>query len=79
MDDDKRQRIATFRFGVIHDLVGHVELDPGEQERLIREKCARKWVIPFSEKTSISRGTVIRWMKRTAAGLELTRLCAFTR
>ena len=44
--DDKRQQIATFRFGVIHDLVGHVELEPGEQERLIREKCANKWRIP---------------------------------
>jgi putative transposase len=63
MDDDKRQQIATFRFGVIHDLVGHVELEPGEQERLIREKCARKWVIPFSEKTHISRGTMLRWAK----------------
>lgn len=77
MDDDKRQQIATFRFGVIHDLVGHVKLEPGEQERLIRDKCARKWVIPFSEKTSISRGTIIRWMKlyRDSGG-KLESLCA---
>lgn len=63
MDDDKKQQIATFRFGVIHDLVGHVELDPGEQARLIRDKCARKWRIPFSEKTHISRSTILRWIK----------------
>lgn len=63
MDDEKRQQIATFRFGVIHELVGHVELEPGEQERLIREKCARKWVIPFSEKTRIARSTILRWVK----------------
>ncbi len=63
MDDDKRQQIATFRFGVIHDLVGHMELEPGEQERLIREKCGRKWVIPFSDKTHISRSTILRWIK----------------
>lgn len=63
MDDDQRQQIATFRFGVIHDFVGHMELEPGEQERLIREKCARKWVIPFSDKTHISRSTILRWIK----------------
>ena len=60
MDDDTKQEIATFRFGVIHDLVGHVELDPGEQARLIREKCAKKWNIPNSSKTHISRGTILR-------------------
>jgi len=63
MDDDKKSQIATFRFGVIHDLVGHVALEPGEQERLIREKCDRKWVIPFSDKTRITRSTILRWVK----------------
>jgi len=63
MHHDKVQSIATFRFGVIHDLVGNVELSPGEQERLIREKCARKWVIPFSTKTRITRSTILRWVK----------------
>ena len=76
MGDDKRQQIATFRFGVIHDLVGHVELEPGEQERLIREKCANKWRIPFSEKTHISRGTILRWMKLyRESGGKLDSLC----
>jgi len=63
MDDEKKKQIATFRFGVIHDLVGGVELDPGEQERLIREKCDRKWAIPFSAKTRITRSTILRWVK----------------
>ncbi len=63
MDEDKNRRIATFRFGVIHDLVEGVELSPGEQERLIREKCGRKWVIPFSDKTRITRSTILRWVK----------------
>ena len=53
--------VGTFRFGVIHDLVGHVELEPGERERLIRQKCDRKWVIPFSDKTRITRSTILRW------------------
>lgn len=63
MDQDKKKQIATFRFGVIHDLVGGVALEPGEQERLIREKCDRKWVIPFSDKTRITRSTILRWVK----------------
>ena len=64
MEMDKKQQIATFRFGVIHDLVGNVELDPGEQEKLIRDKCERKWVIPFSDKTRITRSTIMRWVKQ---------------
>lgn len=64
MDEDKDKRVATFRFGVIHDLVGNVELDPGEQEKLLREKCDRKWSIPFSDKTRITRSTILRWAKR---------------
>jgi putative transposase len=63
MDENRKKQIATFRFGVIHDLVGHVALEPGEQERLIREKCDRKWVIPFSDKTRITRSTILRWVK----------------
>ena len=63
MHNDTTQQIATFRFGVIHDLVGGVVLGPGEQERLIREKCGRKWAIPGSDKTRITRSTILRWMK----------------
>jgi transposase InsO family protein len=63
MDEEQKQKVATFRFGVIHELVGGVELSAGEQERLIREKCARKWMIPFSDKTRLSRGTILRWVK----------------
>jgi putative transposase len=76
MDDDKRQQIAAFRFGVIHDLVGHAQLEPGEQERLIGEKCARKWVIPFSDRTYISRSTLLRWVKLyKESGGKLESLC----
>jgi putative transposase len=76
MDADKKSRIATFRFGVIHDLVGHVDLEPGEQERLIREKCDRKWVIPFSDKTRITRSTILRWVRLYKdSGGKLEALC----
>ena len=76
MDTDKSRQISTFRFGVIHDLVGVIELGPGEQERLIREKCERKWVIPFSDKTRITRSTIMRWVKLYKdSGSKLESLC----
>jgi putative transposase len=62
MTEDDKKQIAAFRFGVICELVNGIHLEAGEQERLIREKCARKWQIPFSEKTRISRSTLLRWV-----------------
>ncbi len=63
MTEDEKNQIAAFRFGVIGDLVTASALEPGEQERVIQEKCARKWQIPFSAKTRISRSTILRWMR----------------
>jgi len=40
-----------------------MDLDRGEQERLLREKCSRRWSLPFSEKTRIGRSTILRWIK----------------
>lgn len=58
MTENEKRQVAAFRFGVICDLVNGVQLASGEQERLIREKCARKWQIPFSNRTRISRSTI---------------------
>ena len=55
MTEDEKKQVAAFRFGVICDLVNGVQLASGEQEQLIRDKCARKWQIPFSNKTRVSR------------------------
>jgi len=63
MTEDEKKQVAAFRFGVVGDLVTASGFEPGEQERLIREKCARKWQIPFSDKTRISRSTILRWMR----------------
>jgi putative transposase len=59
---EEKQRVATFRFTVIGELVASA-LDPGEQERLIREKSRRKWQIPFSSRTHVSRSTMLRWIR----------------
>lgn len=63
MDEEKKKEVAVFRFAVIHDLVNGIYLDHGEQERLVREKCDRKWPIPHSTKTRISRSTILRWVR----------------
>lgn len=62
MTEDEKIEVALFRYSIISDLVNAKYLEWGEQERLIREKCSRKWSIPFSEKTSIGRGCIINWV-----------------
>jgi transposase InsO family protein len=64
MNEDEKRDVAIFRFGVIHDFVSGVKLERGEQERLLRDKCKRKWSIPYSSRTRLTRGTILRWIKR---------------
>ena len=51
MCEEKKKHIAVFRYGVIHEFISGAELTYGEQEALLREKCDRKWVIPYSKRT----------------------------
>ena len=64
MDEEKQKRIAVFRFGVIADFVGGIALERGETERLMREKCARRWQIPSSVRSRISESTIKEWVAR---------------
>jgi transposase InsO family protein len=63
MTEDRKKQVATFRFGVIHELVNRTDLSRGEQERLIQDKCSRRWSIPFSSRTRIGRTTILRWIQ----------------
>jgi putative transposase len=63
MTEEQKKRVAVFRFGVIHDLINGNGADQGPQEWLVRQKCARKWEIPYSEKTRIGRSTILRWVR----------------
>ncbi|MCK7476945.1 MAG: hypothetical protein M0C28_04985 [Candidatus Moduliflexus flocculans] len=75
MDEDKLKRIAVFRFGVIADFVDGRTLDRGETERLMRDKCARKWTIPNSVRTRIGESTIKEWVARyKASGNKLESL-----
>lgn len=75
MTEEMKQRVAVFRFGVIADFVGGRQLERGETERLIRQKCARRWVIPGSMRTRISESTIKEWIARyKVAGNKLEAL-----
>jgi len=63
MAEDKKKEVALFRYGVISEVVNARELARGEQGRLIRERCERKWTIPHSGKTRIGRSCILRWIK----------------
>lgn len=68
MTEDQKKEVAAFRFGVICEFINGTNLDHGEKERLLRDKCARKWQIPYSDKTRISRSTILRWISEYLAG-----------
>ena len=64
MDEEKKKRIAEFRFGVIADLVGWRKLFWGERGRLLQEKASQHWEIPYSSRTTISEATILNWIRR---------------
>ncbi|OGP40537.1 MAG: hypothetical protein A2324_13070 [Candidatus Raymondbacteria bacterium RIFOXYB2_FULL_49_35] len=67
MTEEQKQRVAVFRFGIIHEFLDAVRLDHGEQEELLRRKCARSWDIPSSSRSSIGRSTILRWVHQYKA------------
>jgi putative transposase len=69
MDREKKEKIAVFRFGVIFPLV-EKDLHQywGEKERILRELVSKEWEIPFSNRTYISKATILAWVKRYEDG-----------
>jgi transposase InsO family protein len=68
MTEEEKKQIAVFRFSVIHEFVGSTKLDYGEKQHLLAQKCARKWQIPGSDRTRISRTAILSWVKRYKDG-----------
>ena len=61
-DDDLRQAIALFRYGVIADLV-HLPLGtPGIGDKL-RDKAGQPYTIPGSERTHVAAETIRGWIR----------------
>ena len=63
MNEEEKKEAGIFRFGVIHDFVSGPKPDRGEQERMLRDKCERQWDIPHSDRTRLTRSTILRWIK----------------
>ena len=77
MTEDEKMQVAVFRFSVIGDFVNGTQMSRAERRRLMREKCARKWPIPFSAKTRITRGTIAAAAQQsTLVNAEHVRLAA---
>lgn len=68
MDEEQKKQVAIFRFGVISDFVSPTRLDWGERARLLKEKCARQWQIPFSTRTRLSPATIRSWIRAYERG-----------
>jgi putative transposase len=63
MDENQQREVAIFRFGVISDMVSRTHMDRGEQEKLLEEKCQRKWKIAHSNRTRLGRSTLLGWIR----------------
>ena len=63
MTEDQKKQVAIFRFGVISDFVTRNYFERGEREKLLKDKCARSWQIPFCGRTRLSRATILRWIR----------------
>jgi len=75
MTEKEKQDVAAFRFSIIHEFVNGAKPPFGEQEKLLRAKCDKKWNIPYSDRTSIGRSTILRWISLyRASGEEIVAL-----
>lgn len=68
MDEEAKKRIAEFRFGVIHDLIGDRKLNRGQRKLLLKEKSSCEWEIPYSGRSRISASTILSWARRYEKG-----------
>jgi hypothetical protein len=62
MDNEQREKVALFRFGVISNLAARKGMSWGEREELIRDIVSKKWEIPGTPRSCISRSTVLHWL-----------------
>ncbi len=61
-EDDRRQEVALFRYGVIADLV---HLPPGTRglHKRLQAKAQQAWPIPYSRRNRVAAETIRHWLK----------------
>ena len=62
MKETDRNVVATFRFGLIAQIVQR-QLQPGERYALLREIAKQRYTIPFSERSTVSVRSLERYIK----------------
>jgi len=67
MEDPKSEKVALFRYGLIATLVLE-KLSRGELVHRARQLASLHYEIPFSERTSVSVGTLLIWARRYRKG-----------
>jgi len=60
---NQKEAAAIFRYGVISDFVNGAIISRAGKRRLLEEKSGKKWEIPFSDKSRISKGGILRWIR----------------
>ena len=69
MNQEQKEKVAVFRFGVIFPLVEcNVRDYWGEKARILRELVSRDWEIPNSNRNYISKATILSWLRRYEQG-----------
>lgn len=64
MTEKEKEQVAIFRFGVIFPLLETRNLRWGDKEKILKTLSEREWEIPFSNRTYISRPTILNWLSR---------------
>jgi putative transposase len=67
MNEQERNEIAAFRFGVIAPIVQR-NLHPGERYALLRDLAEQSYKIPYSDNTSISIRSLERYLQAYETG-----------
>lgn len=69
MDKEKKEKIAIFRFGVLFPLVEcNSRKYWGEKEKILKELSSREWEIPYSQRSYLSRATILNWYRHYEQG-----------
>jgi len=62
MDENKREEIALFRYGIILPFLSQDELEWGVKGEMLRRLENKDYDIPHSEKHTVDQETIRKWL-----------------
>ena len=68
MQEEKKMEIALFRLGAIAPIVYREFVRRGGKEALLRNLTGRKVGIPYSDRSQLSRSTIMKWAHMYESG-----------